>query len=220
MTGTTAPGLAPAAREAPQPGAVLRARRRRRLAAEIERSALELFAARGFAHVTTDEIAATAGISQRTFFRYFASKEDLLLGDPSLHETVLVETLQMQPPEADPIRALHTALIGLAEETGRDDGLVELRLKVLAQSPETLATAFEQRRSFQQRLTPLVAERMGVDTARDMRPALIVSLSMQATYVASWHWLSNGAKRPLEEQVAEALAAAATGLAGLVIREA
>lgn len=200
------------AREAPQPGVVLRERRRRRLAAEIERTALELFAERGFAAVTTDEIASAVDISQRTFFRYFPSKEDLLLGDPSAQEEVLVSALQRQPPDVDPVRALHDALLYMAQESVGDDGLLELRLKVLAQSPDTLAAAFEQRRPFLQRLTPLVAERMGVDPARDMRPALIVSLSTQASYVAWWHWFSNGASRPLHELIRAALDGSAAGL--------
>jgi AcrR family transcriptional regulator len=147
------------AREAPQPGVVLRERRRRRLAAEIERTALELFAERGFAAVTTDEIASAVDISQRTFFRYFPSKEDLLLGDPSAQEEVLVSALQRQPPDVDPVRALHDALLHMAQESVGDDGLLELRLKVLAQSPDTLAAAFEQRRPFLQRLTPLATSK-------------------------------------------------------------
>jgi AcrR family transcriptional regulator len=199
-------------REAPQPGVVLRERRRRRLAAEIERTALELFADRGFAAVTTDEIASAVNISQRTFFRYFPSKEDLLLGDPGAQEEVLVRALQDQPPEVDPVRALHNALIYIAQQSVGDDGVLDLRLKILAQSPDALSSAFEQRRSFLQRLTPLVAERMGVDPARDMRPALIVSLSTQASYVAWWHWFRNGARGPLHELIRTALDGSAAGL--------
>src|SRR6185436_16233147 len=48
---------------------------------EIERVALDLFSARGFAETTVDDIAEAAGIARRTFFRYYESKNDVVWGD-------------------------------------------------------------------------------------------------------------------------------------------
>jgi len=58
----------------------LRERRRRDTESEIERAALALFAERGFERVTMDDVAAAAGVSTRTLFRYFPAKVDLVLG--------------------------------------------------------------------------------------------------------------------------------------------
>ena len=58
-----------------------RGRPRATTAAEIERVALDLFSRRGFAETTVEDIAAAAGISRRTFFRYYASKNDVVWGD-------------------------------------------------------------------------------------------------------------------------------------------
>ena len=58
----------------------LRERRRRTTLAEIEAAAFELFAEKGSEHTTVDDIAAAAGVSPRTFFRYFPTKEDAVLG--------------------------------------------------------------------------------------------------------------------------------------------
>jgi AcrR family transcriptional regulator len=83
-------------------------RTRRRLATERElyETALELMAQRGFASTTVDEIVAGAGVSQRTFFRYFATKEDaVLLGYRELDEAI--DSLELPP---DPQAALQALL--------------------------------------------------------------------------------------------------------------
>ncbi|HEX5586863.1 MAG TPA: TetR family transcriptional regulator [Acidimicrobiia bacterium] len=205
--------------DGPRPGNELRERRRLRMAATIERSALELFAERGFAAVTVNDIAAAVDISRRTFFRYFASKESVLFGDPQREENRLVSELE-QRPEEGPVEALHAALIEMAREQEADPTITALRLRVLESAPEITSAAFAQRITFQRRLTPLVAQLMGVDEARDMRPDLVVSVSMSAMYVGLQRWLANGAREPLHELVSSALEQAAAGLTATVARRA
>jgi len=204
VAGTTTIGV-------PLPGTVLRERRRRRMEATIERTALELFAERGFAAVTVNDIAAAVDISRRTFFRYFASKESVLFGDPQREEQALVDAFDARP-EPDAVEALHAALVELAREHDADVTVTELRLRVLESAPDITSAAFAQRIAFQRRLTPLVAARMGVDPATDMRPDLIVHVSMSAMYVGLSHWLARGAAESLHGLVNDALDLAADGL--------
>ncbi|CAN5649336.1 TetR family transcriptional regulator [soil metagenome] len=88
-------------------------RTRRRLATEqdLHDAALQLMAGRGFAATTVDDIVAAAGVSQRTFFRYFATKEDAVL----LGYRALDEALDSLDIPADPRSALH-ALLAFHEE--------------------------------------------------------------------------------------------------------
>src|SRR3954449_10700743 len=66
--------------------------------ARIEQAALELFRLKGFEHVTIDDVAAAAGISRRTFFRYFATKADAVWGDFRGHVARLERLLAAAGP--------------------------------------------------------------------------------------------------------------------------
>ncbi|MCG2620942.1 TetR family transcriptional regulator [Arthrobacter sp. I2-34] len=84
----------------------LRERRRRQTMAEISEAALTLFEERGLEAATVDDIAEAAGISQRTFFRYFAAKEDAALPAHREFEDAVEAGLGQADPEADPCEEL------------------------------------------------------------------------------------------------------------------
>src|SRR2546430_17011111 len=89
----------------------LRERHRKRTAADLEEAALTLFAERGFDAVTIDDIPAAADVSRRTFFRYFASKQDVILPNhpPPLDD--LHAALDRRPPDQPAFTALRHAII-------------------------------------------------------------------------------------------------------------
>lgn len=190
-------------------------RRRLRTLAEIERVAFELFAERGSDAVPVDEIAAACGISQRTFFRYFPSKDDLFFGDTSQVEVSLVAALEQAGPDVTLMDALHQALVDLHRRLASDATMTKLRLQAMEKSPDSLQALFMSRRSLQRDLTAACAKRMGPDAFLDIRPRLIVHLSIQAAWLATWHWFSQGAERPIGQAVEEALRTVADGLASL-----
>jgi AcrR family transcriptional regulator len=96
VTTTTAGAAAPGLRE----------RRRRQTMAEISEAALMLFEQRGLDASTVEGIAEAAGISQRTFFRYFAAKEDAALPVHREFEDAVEASLEQADPEADPCEEL------------------------------------------------------------------------------------------------------------------
>ena len=99
------------AENATRSGVELRELRRERNAREIQRAAMSLFAARGYADVTVEDIARGAGISERTFFRYFASKDHLLVAEAGRRIAVIHESLTRQPDDLDAWQALRNAVL-------------------------------------------------------------------------------------------------------------
>lgn len=198
--------------ESPPP--LAKGRRKRSNVASIERIALQLFAERGFEAVTVEQIANASGISRRTFFRYFGSKEDILLGDQRHFEDALAATLEEESSEPV-LEILRRRMIDLATETAADLEITRLRLQLFEQSPRTMAAAAAQMRSYRERLTPLLARRLGLDETTDMRPFLIVNALLSSSTIALWHWLATGGLSSLEATVGQALDYA---LAGFVER--
>jgi len=110
-----------AVREQPSPG--LRERKKAKTRAAIQAAALHLFERQGYQATTVDQIAEMAEVSQSTFFRYFPSKEDVVLLDR--YDPLLLAALVAQPAELSPIaalrRTLRSVLGGLpAEELERE----------------------------------------------------------------------------------------------------
>jgi AcrR family transcriptional regulator len=76
----------------------------------LERAALELYSERGFEQTTVAEIAARAGLTERTFFRHFADKREVLFGGAAELEALLLEGVLAAPADAAPIEVVAVAL--------------------------------------------------------------------------------------------------------------
>src|SRR5437899_7865208 len=85
-------------------GVGLREWKKARTRREIADSAMQLFAQRGFDHVTVAEVAAAAGVSEKTVFNYFPTKEDLFWDEVPEREAALVEAIRSRAP-GEPISA-------------------------------------------------------------------------------------------------------------------
>src|SRR3954454_2644348 len=86
----------------------LRERKKAKPRAAIREHALRLFREQGYQRTTVEQIAAAAEVSPSTFFRYFPTKEDLVLQDDM--DTRLVEAFERQPSGLSPIAALRGAI--------------------------------------------------------------------------------------------------------------
>ncbi len=103
--------------------------------ARLERAAMELYLERGFEQATVADIAARAGLAERTFFRHFADKREVLFGGSTGLQALLVENVAASPASVAPLEAVAAALDaagGLLQEN-RDRS--RQRQEVIAANP-------------------------------------------------------------------------------------
>lgn len=171
--------------EPPQPG--LRERKKAKTRAAIQAAALHLFKRHGYDATTVDQIAELAEISQSTFFRYFPTKEDVVLHDR--YDPLLLADFRAQPAELSPIQALRRTLRSVLgtlppEELARE----HQRAMLIASVQELRAHALDQLASTLQPFTEAVAERTGRtvdDPAVLALTGAVVGVSMSAMLTAS-----------------------------------
>jgi len=185
----------------------LRDRQRAQIRADIRRAAFRLFIERGYDAVTTEEIASAAGVSPRTFFRYVPTKEELLLAPVRHGGTAIVGLLEERPAAEQPDVALINAIITRTRSFGVAD-TEEWRAALLV-APDLLGKLTVHLPADRERVTKLVAARMGVNSDSDIRPALLVQLAFAAADFGFQQWVRQSTKKPraLERYVVEALEA-------------
>lgn len=139
----------------------LRERTRRAVQAALSEAAQELFATQGFEATTVDQIAAAAGISPRSFFRYFASKEDAVIGRYDLQSDDLAAALSARPldePVWDSLRRTFDVAVDYYSDAHRLE-LVAAMLNVITSSPALHARYLAKQDAMQQRLIDILCER-------------------------------------------------------------
>ena len=182
----------------------LRDRQRAQIRAEIRRAAFRLFVERGYDAVTTEEIATAAGVSPRTFFRHVPTKEELLLAPVRYGGAAIVNLLEGRPAAESPDVALINAIVTRTRSFEQAD--TEEWREALLVVPDLLDKVTVHRPADKERATKLIAERMGVDPAADIRPGLLVQLAFAAADFAFQQWVRQSGKPwPLDRYVTDAL---------------
>ncbi len=160
----------------------LRERKKRRTRDALLRAALELFATRGYEETTVDDIAAAVDVSQRTFFRYFAGKEETAFFVPRLAEALVVDAVRARPPHEAPLEALRRAVLeswDTINEAVEEHVPIELHLRVyrvIESTPALLAAHLRRAAELEEQLAGIIAEREGLDVDADPRPRIVVAL--------------------------------------------
>jgi AcrR family transcriptional regulator len=175
-----------------EPVTGLRQRKKQRTRDELVRAAHELFLLQGFGRTTVDEIAAAVDVSQRTFFRYFANKEEVALAVMADAEDHFLRCLRDRPADENPLQAMRAAIRetwqGL-DLAGTDSVTPALEIIQLIESTPTLLAAHLRRLAEQELETArILAEREGVDQAVDLRPRVLAAVFGAVIHTAHEAW--------------------------------
>ena len=143
-----------------RPAQGLRERKKIKTRAAIQRHALRLFREQGYDATTVNQIAEAAEISPSTFFRYFPTKEDVVLFDPL--DPILFAAFDSQPPELSPIEALRCAIHAVFAQLSAED-LQEQRQRgmLIFSVPELSRRTLGNVLVVGQQMAALVATRVG-----------------------------------------------------------
>lgn len=196
-------------------GTDLRARRRARTRAEVEQAAIRLFIERGYDETTVEDIAEAALMSPRTFFRHFASKEDVLFDRQRRELAAIAEVLGERPcdePVAESLRHMVGRL--LTEEHWGAYGTDEVRavLRLVQRTPTLAAGYLRLLGNLESVLRERVADRLGVAAAD--RRARLVAAALTAALRISMEEFAADDDVDLPELVADNVRLLGAGLVG------
>lgn len=168
--------------------------RRRRVAFEIETVALHCFARDGYQAVTVEQIARAAGIHERTFFRYFATKDEVMLALPRRSIDAICAALPARPLNEPLYDAFVAAVDTAAESLAEDEALRPLWWQIFINTSDLAARAYgEFGVQLSPSLTEAIAMRLG-ETTDSMRVGVMTAVLTGVSQYVWVRWMSDGAE--------------------------
>ncbi|MEU4222764.1 helix-turn-helix domain-containing protein [Nonomuraea sp. NPDC026600] len=177
----------------PRPPTPLREQTRSVVRSLLARTAMELFAAKGYDDTTVEEVAAAAGVSRRTLFNYFRAKEDLALSGLSEQGELIAARFAERPADEDPWASLRAAFQVLEEI----DTTAERRLEfvtLLFGNESLRAGHAEKQARWQDLLAPLIEPRLPGSDRRALQARAIAAAAITCLQAASEEWVRQGGR--------------------------
>jgi len=178
----------PFAQAVPSASASLKLRKQQLVRTALSTAAEELFLANGFEKVTVEQIARAAGVSRRTFFRYYESKEDVMVErSDRLGEQLLAE-LAARPLNEPPQLANRNALVPAVESGLAERELVRYVIRLLRETSSLRRAMMERHNRLEERIAALMARRLGA-ARNDNTPMLLafVTRALHDTAFNAWY---------------------------------
>ncbi len=190
------PAVPPAAPSAP--ARPLRGRRPSTTRRHAARVALELFATNGYDETTVEEVAASAGISRRTLFRYFPTKADLVWGEFDDELGRLAEQLAAGPADEPIFEAVRRAVVATNHFGAGALDELRIRITLITTVPALVAHSTLRYADWLDVVARFAAERMGVGPD-DLRARTVAHVALGAATAAYEHWAAGGGEDPAPE---------------------
>jgi AcrR family transcriptional regulator len=163
----------------------LREQRKAKTRRDIQEHALRLFLANGYDATTVEQIAAAAGVSHMTFFRYFPSKESVVENDD--YDPILAEQIRSRPREESPLTALRNAVMGglvAVYESDREALLVRGRL--IFTTPALRSRQWRMGESTEKLFAEALADQQGTETTFELRVLAAAALGAFTLAISTW----------------------------------
>ncbi len=162
---------------------------------------MELYVERGFEQTTVADIAQRAGLTARTFFRYFADKREVLFGGSALLQEHLVDALANAPGSAPPMEAVAAALDAAATMLGERHGFSRQRQSVIAANAELRERELIKMAS----LAAALADGLRRRGVTDPEASLAAEAGVAVFRVAFERWVGEPTDRGLSQVMRESL---------------
>ena len=164
-------------------------------------AAVDLFEERGFEEATVAEIAERAGLTERTFFRYFADKREVLFFGSAHLENAMVEALEKAPADLSALDAVGAAIEDIAPFFDNRRPHAQRRRTIINANPEL------QEREHQKIASLVVALARGLKQrgVKELRAGLVAEMGVTIFKIAFERWLYDPKGRTYAQHVREAL---------------
>ena len=159
----------------------------------LARTAIELFAAKGYDNTTLDEVAAAAGVSRRTLFNYFRNKEDLALSGLSEQGELIAARFAERPADEDPWTSLRAAFQVLEEIDMSAERQLEM-VTLLFGNESLRAGHAEKQARWQDLFAPLIEPRLPDSERRALQARAIAAAAITCLQAATEEWMRLGGR--------------------------
>jgi AcrR family transcriptional regulator len=172
----------------------LREKRKRQLRSELSRQAIQLFTQKGFEETTIDEIVDPLAVSKRTFFRYFATKEDLVFAWYEELTSELVRALEARPKGETPFESVCETLLSLLHYYDENPKWALTMTRLAKATPALVGKSFEKRSIWERELAKVLAKRLPNTPTRDVTARVTVAAALAAFTCGIDEWTDSRGK--------------------------
>ncbi len=182
----------------------LRERKKQKIRQDLIRISTQLFLQHGYDQTTVEDIVKQADVSQRTFFRYFPNKEDLVFRDKPQRLQRFQEVLDKAQAASTPLTSAKVAILQLARDTMKNQQTLKIEYDIVTASPYLLALDVEQDMTYQ-RLMASALERHPAGALDRFKANLLSGAIFGAIRSIMEDWYENDCQQNLLELGTECL---------------